>query len=171
MSTDRTTAPSLGKVPEDPAAFVAEAERITNQHDVNALFAVYSDDVVVDLITDGVHERYSGLPHVIQGWRAMTAAMARRRFVVRKSVVSVGDGVVVNSWAGSIDGREGAHGLDIWHFDAAGRVRAHQLYTFLRVRPSTHPLARLQFALARPRTALTLLQEQRRIGVKPQETR
>lgn len=101
---------------------------------------MYADDAVVDLITDGVHERY---------------------------VLAVGDGVVVNSWTGSLDGSDDARGLDIWHFDAAGRVREHQLYTFLSVRPSTHPLARLRFALTSPVTALTFFREQRRFGVKP----
>lgn len=62
----------------DPAAFVAEAERITNARDADAASAVYTDDAVVELITDGVHERYVGLPHITEGWRAMkTGAHSR----------------------------------------------------------------------------------------------
>lgn len=156
-----------GRVPADPAAFVAEAERITNARDAAAASAVYADDAVVELITDGVHERYVGLPYITEGWRAMMSAMGRRNLLVRKAVLAVGDGVVVNTWTGSLAGSADARGLDIWHFDPAGKVRAHQLYTFLSVRPSTHPIARLRFALTSPATALTFFREQRRFGVKP----
>lgn len=167
MKSQQSTVTAIARVPADPAAFVAEAERITNERDVDAAITVYAEDAVVDLITDGVHERYVGRQHVTEGWRAMMSAMGRRNLLVRKSVLAVGAGVVVNSWTGSLDGSDDARGLDVWHFDTAGRVREHQLYTFLSVRPSTHPLARLRFALTSPVTALTFFREQRRYGVKP----
>lgn len=165
MKTQPSTA--AGRVPADPAAFVAEAERITNEHDVDAAIKVYADDAVVELVTDGVLERYVGLSHVTEGWRAIMAALGRRNPQVRKTVLAVSDGVVVNSWTGSLAGSADARGLDIWHFDGDGRVREHKLYTFLSVRPSTHPLARLRFALTHPVAALILFREQRRFGVKP----
>lgn len=167
MKSKPSPVTAIGQVPADPAAFVAEAERITNVRDADAASAVYADDAVLELITDGVHERYVGLPHISEGWRAMMAAMKRRNLLVRKSLLAVGDGVVVNTWTGSLAGSDDARGLDVWHFDPAGKVRAHQLYTFLSVRPSNHPLARLRFALTSPRTALAFFREQRRHGVKP----
>lgn len=165
MKQVRSTA--TPRLPADPAAFVAEAERITNERDVEAAIKAYAEDVVVELVTDGVLERYVGLRHVTQGWGAMMAAIAHRNLLVRKTVLAVSDGVIVNSWTGSLAGSDDARGFDIWRFDSDGRVREHQLYTFLAVRPSKHPIARLRFALTNPVTALTFFREQRRRGVKP----
>lgn len=55
-------------------------------------------------------------------------------------------------------------GIETWRFDADGRIVEHVLFTFLDVRPSTSLVARARIALGGPRTALTLLREQRRVG-------
>lgn len=164
MSRTITTA---GRLPADPVGFVADAERITNERDVNAAVEVYAADVVVELITDGVRERYTGLEHATAGWRALMAAMDRRKLWVRKTLLAASDGMIVNEWVGSHHGSDDARGLDIWHFDAKGRVREHRLYTFLSVRHSADPVARLRMTLTAPVTGLAVLREQRRIGVTP----
>lgn len=101
--------PTRAALPADPAAFVAAAERSTNDRDAAAVAAVFALDADSVMITDGAVER----------------------------------------------------------FDEHGLVREHQLYSYLSVRPSSHPLTRLKLGLAYPRTGPTLLREQRRAGVRP----
>lgn len=77
----------------------------------------------------------------------------------------MGEGLIVNTWRGSGGGT--AQGLEIWRFEAAGQVRQHRISSFLGVRPVAHWIARVKFALGAPRTAVTLLREQRRLRVRP----
>lgn len=44
------------------------------------------------------------------------------------------------------------------------RIVEHALFSFLDVRPSTSLVARARIAIGGPRTALTLLREQRKAG-------
>jgi ketosteroid isomerase-like protein len=154
-------------MPADPAAFVAAAEQITNDRDAAAVAAVFAPDADSVIITDGAEERYHGREHIHRAWQALLSALERRGLYVSKALVTAGDGVIVNTWRGSLNGRTDGCGIEVWHFDADGLVREHELYNYLSVRPARHPLARLKFALAYPRTGLTLLREQRRAGVRP----
>jgi nuclear transport factor 2 (NTF2) superfamily protein len=153
-------------MPADPAAFVAAAEKITNDRDAAAVAAVFAKDADSVMITDGAVERYHGREHIHRAWQALLSGLERHRLFVSKTLVTAGDGVIVNTWRGSLNGRTDARGLEVWHFDEHGLVREHELYSYLSVRPSTHPVARLKLALAYPRTALTLLRAQRRAGVR-----
>ena len=159
--------PPRATMPADPAAFVAAAEQITNDRDAAAVAAVFAPDADSVIITDGAEERFHGREHIHRAWQALLAALERRRLYVSKALVTAGDGVIVNTWRGSLNGRTDARGIEVWHFDADGLVREHQLYNYLSVRPSTSLLARLKLGLAYPRTGLTLLREQRRAGVRP----
>jgi len=163
-SSRATPRPAL---PADPVAFVATAEKITNDRDAAGAAAVYAPLADAEMITDGAVERYHGREHIQRAWQALLTALDQRGLYVSKALVTAGDGVIVNTWRGSLHGRTDARGLEVWHFDADGLVREHQLYSYLSVRPSTHWLARLKFALAYPRTAVTLLREQRRAGARP----
>jgi nuclear transport factor 2 (NTF2) superfamily protein len=155
-----------GTPPDDPAAFVAAAEKVTNERDAAGAAAVYAPDADLEMTTDGAVERYHGRDEIHRAWLAVLAALDRRRLLVSKELVNAGNGVIVNTWGGSLAGRTEARGVEMWRFDAAGLVREHRLYTFLSVRPSRHWLARLKFALAYPRTSVILLREQRRAGVR-----
>jgi ketosteroid isomerase-like protein len=159
--------PTRATLPADPAAFVAAAEQSTNARDAPAVAAVFALDADSVMITDGAVERYHGREHIHRAWQALLAALARRHLFLSKELVTAGDGVIVNNWRGSLNGRTDARGLEVWHFDEHGLVREHQLYSYLSVRPASHPLARLKLGLAYPRTGLTLLREQRRAGVRP----
>jgi hypothetical protein len=156
-----------GKLPDDPSAFVAAAEKVTNDRDAAGAAVVYAPEADLEMTTDGAVERYHGRDEIQRAWRAVLAALERRRLFVSKELVNAGDGVIVNTWRGSLAGRTDARGVEMWRFDAAGLVREHQLYAFLSVRQSRHWLARLKFALVYPRTSVTLLREQRRAGVRP----
>jgi len=161
-----TGASVSGRLPDDPRAFVAAAEKITNERDVEGAAAVYAEDATFEMVTDGVLERYRGRDQIAASWRAVLAALGRRRFSVAKELIAASDGVVVNGWQGSLGGRADGRGIEVWRFDAAGQVREHRLYSYLSVRPATSWPGRLRFALTAPRTAVTLLREQRRAGVR-----
>lgn len=148
-------------VPEDPAAFVAEAERATNERDLEATAALYSDDARLESFTDGAREEYRGPSEIRTGWKAYFAAMEDRDFKLRKKLTAVSDDTIVNDWTGTLGGRTEAHGIETWRFDGEGKVREHEMYTFLNVKPSTSPLARLRLTLDYPLTALAFLRAQR----------
>lgn len=151
-----------GRLPDDPAAFVSAAERITNAHDFAAAVAVYADDVRLEFITDGAFERYDGRAEASVAWQGAMTGLAARDFTLRKSLLTATDGVIVNTWRGTIAGRQTAIGVETWRFDHVGDVREHQLYNYLSVKPATSVSARLRLAFAYPVTALTVLREQRR---------
>lgn len=159
--------PARATMPADPAAFVAAAERMTNDRDAAATAAVFALDADSMIITDGAVERFHGREQIGRAWQALLATLERHRLYVQKELVTAGDGVIVNTWRGSLNGRTDGRGIEVWHFDADGLVREHGLYNYLSVRPARHPLARLKLALAYPRTGFTLLREQRRAGVRP----
>lgn len=46
--------------PTDPAAFVAQAERLTNEGRVEEALAIYAPDAVVDTIVDGARDVQTG---------------------------------------------------------------------------------------------------------------
>jgi nuclear transport factor 2 (NTF2) superfamily protein len=158
--------PSRATLPADPAAFVAAAEQSTNDRDAAAVAAVFALDADSVIVTDGAEERYHGREHIHLAWQALLAGMERRRLHLTKALVTAGDGVIVNTWRGSLNGRTDARGIEVWHFDADGLVREHQLYNYLSVRPSANLVARLKLGLVYPLTGLTLLREQRRVGVR-----
>jgi hypothetical protein len=149
-------------LPADPASFIAEAERITNAWDHVAATALYVDDISLELITDGAIESYQGREEARRAWQGLMSALRKRTFTLDKTLLVAADGVIVNTWHGSLAGRTDARGLELWVFDADGLVRQHRMVSFLNVKPSNHPVARLRLALVAPIAALTILREQRR---------
>ena len=149
-------------VPADPAAFVAEAERITNERDVDGAAAAYAEDARLETITDGAAESYGGREEIRRAWAGYLSAMEARGFVLRKRLVSVGGDTIVNEWEGTLGGRTHARGVEWWRFGDDERVIEHVLLSFLNVRPSSSPLARLRLASLYPATALSFLREQKR---------
>lgn len=77
---------SPGKLPGDPEAFVAAAAKITNERDAAGAVAVYAEDATLEMIVDGVLERYHGREHIAGAWRAVLAALDRRGLVVAKEL-------------------------------------------------------------------------------------
>ncbi len=156
----------VGRLPDDPAAFVAAAERLTNAHDAPGAAAVYAPDARLVLITNGAREEHHGRGAIERAWGVVLGAGERRGFRVRKTVVAVGGDTIVNRWEGEIGERADVHGTESWRFDADARVVEHQALTFLGVRPATSLAARLLVLAAAPRTALALLRAERRASRK-----
>jgi hypothetical protein len=149
-----------GRLPADPARFVRDAERMTNEGDVESTVSIYAEDATLESITDGAHERHHGVAAIRRAWRVYTAALTSRRFRIGKTLIVAADGVIVNEWQGTIAGTTKTRGIERWTFDADGRVIDHVMYTFLAVRPSTSAVQRLRMLLAYPRTAVAFARNQ-----------
>jgi SnoaL-like domain len=149
-------------LPADPAAFVAAAERATNERDLEATVGVYAPGARLEALTDGAWERYDGVEEIRRAWTGYLAAMRARNFWLDKALTSAEGDTIVNNWVGGLGGRTDAQGIEYWRFDGEGRVREHRMYSFLNVKPSKSPLQRLRLTLAYPMTAIAFLREQRK---------
>jgi len=141
-------------LPDDPAAFVAAAEDITNRADPVGAAAVYASDAVLESFTDGAHERYVGKTAVGMAWRSYMSALSSQRFRLTKRLLVAADGVIVNEWSGQIGNARRSAGIEYWIFNNDGEVRRHCMYSSLSVQPSTSWRQRLRMLFAYPRTAL-----------------
>jgi hypothetical protein len=153
-----------GHLPPDSAVFVRDAERMTNEGDVESTMAIYADDATLEAITDGAHERHHGVDAIHRAWRVYMASLTSRRFRIAKTLIVAADGVIVNEWEGTIAGSTKTRGIERWSFDADGKVVDHVMYTFLAVRPSTSAVQRLRMLLAYPRTAAAFARNQAAVG-------
>lgn len=154
--------PARRALPPDPRAFVAAAERATNDRDLAAIMVIYASDPVLETLTDGAHEIHQGRAAVESAWRGYLGAMRAREFALRKDLLSAADGILVNEWHGAFGAGAPARGIETWRFDADGRVEAHALYTYSRVRPSTSLRQRACLLLNDPRLAVAFLIERHR---------
>ena len=147
----------------DPAAFVNEAERMTNERDVDGVRTVFAPDGTMTATIDGLTMTAHGLDAIHEQWDVMCRFMQSRAMYVHKTLVSAGDRVIVNEWTGSLGGTTDARGIEVWELDDAGLVRSHRLYGFLNAGPATgvrpslrmlasYPLSALSFARARLRS-------------------
>lgn len=152
-------------LPDDPAAFVAAAERGINEYDLDATAGVYADDGRLENYVDGAFESWQGGAAIRSAWGAYLDAMRERGFTLRKTLLSASGDTVVNTWTGSLGGRTDAQGIEYWRFDDEGRVREHRMYSLMNVKASTNPLARLRMALAYPLSALAFLRARKRAGL------
>lgn len=65
------------------------------------------------------------------------------------------DDIIVNEWSGGPHGRREGRGIEIWRFNREGKVVDQRLYSYLKVRPTWHPIQVLQLLLVSPGMALT----------------
>ena len=149
-------------LPEDPAAFIAEAERAINERDPAAAASVYAEHGLLESVTDGAQDLHHGAADIRAAWDGYIAAMAARDFKLHKTLTAASGDTIVNEWEGTIGGRTDSRGVEYWRFDGNGRVYEHRMYSHLDVKPLDSPLGRLRMALAQPAAALALLREQRR---------
>jgi hypothetical protein len=147
----------------DPAAFVAEAERITNDRDLAAIPAVYAAGAVFEVISDGVHEIHRGADEILAAWRVYFDVLRRGDFRLRKQLAAADAATICNRWEGTL-GRGRARGIEIWRLDSAGRVEEHHMYTFLDVRPADSLRAQLRALISQPRAAAAFLMARPRRG-------
>lgn len=139
---------------ERAMAFVAEAERMTNERDVDGIREVFAPDGRWTATIDGLLLRAEGIDEIHRGWGTMCRFMAARRMFVTKSLVTADEQTVVNEWTGTVSGRDSARGIEVWQLDPDGKVVDQRLYGFLDARPDTSPVQNLRMLAAHPLTAI-----------------
>jgi hypothetical protein len=139
---------------ERAKAFVAEAERMTNERDVDGIRAVFAPGGRWTSTIDGTVISAQGIDEIHRRWGAMCRFMAVRRMSVNKSLVTADLHTIVNEWIGEVAGRRSARGIEVWQLDEDGRVTDQRLYGFLDARPDADPLQNVRMLIAHPRTAI-----------------
>ena len=135
-------------------AFVAEAERMTNQRDVDGVRGVFSEDAHQLATLDGLLLEARGLDEIHRAWARMCAFMEARRMFVTKTLVTADSTTIVNEWVGEVSGRANARGIEVWKLNEAGLVVDQRLYGFLDARPESSPVQNLRMLVAHPLTAV-----------------
>lgn len=135
-------------------AFVAEAERMTNERDVDGIRAVFAPDGRWSVALDGLVIEATGVDEIHRSWGAMCRFMAARRMYVAKTLVLADERTVVNEWTGEVAGRSRARGIEVWTLDEHRRVVDQRLYGFLDARPAASAVQNLRMLAAHPLTAL-----------------
>lgn len=139
---------------ERAAAFVAEAERMTNERDVDGVRDVFAPDGHQTATLDGLLIEANGVDEVHRAWGTMCAFMEKRRMFVTKTLVAADETTIVNEWVGTIAGKPSARGIEVWELDDAGLVVDQRLYGFLDARPESSPVQNLRMLVAHPLTAV-----------------
>lgn len=162
---------STGTAPADridprtePAAWVANNERITNGALREEWEALYAPDAVLETYTEGVHARTEGIDDIRAAIEVYAGVFTARRLRVSKRLICATEDTVVNAWTGGFDGRTDQRGVEAFHLRADGLVAYHEMYTLLSPRPETSLSGRLRSLLAAPRPMLTLARLARRAG-------
>lgn len=135
-------------------AFVAEAQRMTNQRDVDGIRRVFATNGHQIATLDGLLIEADGIDQIHRAWRTMCAFMEKRRMFVDKSLVAADETTIVNEWVGSVAGKQSARGIEVWKLDAAGLVVEQRLYGFLDPRAELSPVQNLRMLVAHPLTAI-----------------
>jgi hypothetical protein len=138
----------------DAAAFVAEAERMTNERDVDGIREVFATDAHWTTTLDGTVLESHGIDAIHRDWGLLCAVMERRQMFVAKTLVLADERTIVNVWVGTVAGRDSARGIEVWVRDADGRVVDQRLYGFSDARPDTSVVQNLRMLVAHPRTAV-----------------
>jgi ketosteroid isomerase-like protein len=139
---------------ESATAFVAEAERMTNERDVDGIRAVVSEDAHQVATLDGLLIEARGRDEIHRAWGTMCAFMEARRMFVTKTLVTADETTIVNEWTGEVAGRQTARGIEVWKLDGDGLVVEQRLYGFLDARPESSLVQNLRMLVAHPLTAL-----------------
>lgn len=144
-----TTAPT-----REAAAFVAEAERMTNERDVDGIRDVFAATGRWTATLDGLVVAADGIAEIHRSWGVMCAFMERRQMYVAKTLVLADATTIVNEWTGTVRGRGSARGIEVWVRDQDGLVVDQRLYGFTDARPESSPVANARMLAAHPLTAL-----------------
>jgi len=139
---------------DSATAFVAEAERMTNERDVDGVRGVFSHDAHQIATLDGLLIDARGIDEIHKAWGTMCAFMAARRMFVSKTLVAADSNTIVNEWVGEVAGRHSARGIEVWELNDAGLVVEQRLYGFLDARPESSVVQNLRMLVAHPLTAV-----------------
>lgn len=146
MITTARTAPAAHRAIDprrDPAAWVANNERITNEGDLEGWLNLYAPDAVFESITDGASDRVQGIDALRVVTARLVALCKRHRLRVEKRFVAAMGDVIVNAWTGGFNGRDRQFGVEIWTLRESKVIR-HEQYTFLDVRGSASATAKFR---------------------------
>lgn len=146
---------SKRRAPDRPEDFVADAQRITNERDVDAVLDVFAPTATWTTVMDGLVITARGHAEIHARWGLMCRFMQARGLLVEKELVTSDDRTIVNEWTGSLAGRTEARGIEVWRFDDLGRVEEQHLYGFLNTGADTAVLPSLRMLASYPLTALT----------------
>ena len=135
-------------------AFVAEAERMTNDRDVDGVRTVFNADSHQTAVLDGLIIEAYGIDEIHRAWGTMCAFMEMREMYVEKKLVTADKTTIVNEWVGSVAGKKTARGIEVWKLDRSGLVVDQRLYGFLDPRPESSPVQNLRMLVAHPLTAV-----------------
>jgi hypothetical protein len=138
---------------DNAIAFVAEAERMTNERDVDGIRDVFAPDGHQVATLDGLLIEANGIDEIHRAWATMCAFMERRRVSVSKTLVMADATTIVNEWVGTVAGRASARGIEVWQLDEGGLVVDQRLYGFLDARPESSPVQALRMLTSHPLTA------------------
>ena len=139
---------------DSATAFVAEAERMTNERDVDGVFGVFSHDAHQTATLDGLLIDAHGIDEIHKAWGTMCAFMAARKMFVSKTLVTADASTIVNEWVGEVAGKQSARGIEVWELNDAGLVVEQRLYGFLDARPDSSVVQNLRMLVAHPLTAV-----------------
>jgi hypothetical protein len=155
-------------LPEDPVAFVARAEKATNDADVDWAMNLYGPSIRLETYGDGLLQVHEGTDAVR---KAVTTLYGWLRAIdghIQKTFVAASGDALVNQWNGSLfGGRHVGYGAEFWYFDDTGHVVRNVLYQSLDPRPLSHPLTGVRGLLSHPRPALSYLTAHRRARKRP----
>lgn len=150
-------------LPEDPVAFVAQAEKATNDADVDWAMCVYAPSIRLETYGDGLLEVHDGPAAVRKAVATLYGWPEAIDGHVEKTLVAASGDALVNQWKGSLfGGRHICYGAEFWYFDETGHVVRNVLYQSLDPRPLSHPLTGVRGLLSHPRPALSYLTAHRR---------
>jgi len=144
-------------------AFVGEAERMTNERDVDGIRTVFNADSHQTAILDGLIIEANGIDEIHRAWGTMCAFMEKRQMYVEKTLVTADKTTIVNEWVGSVAGKKTARGIEVWKLDGSGLVVDQRLYGFLDPRRESSPVQNLRMLVAHPLTAVAFARVQRRV--------
>lgn len=139
----------------DPAAFAANAERITNAGLIDEWLPLYASDAVAEWIVDGARETHRGIYAISTAATELAHLWRTLGLHVRKTVECADSTTIVLTWTGGFGREHGQFGTEIWTFRDQ-LVTRHQMYAYLDVRPSTSPVAQIRLAATSPRVILAI---------------
>jgi hypothetical protein len=154
-----------GSAPDlDAVAFVAAAERITNEGAIDEALGLFHEDCVAEWVFDGMYERHEGIDAIGKALAATLAVGRDHQMSGRKTLECADGHTIVNTWRGGFGDEDRQFGTEIWTL-RDGLVVHHQMYLYLRLTKRWSPLGVLRqtrVLITSPRIALSQLKHERR---------
>jgi hypothetical protein len=145
-------------LPEDPVAFVAQAEAATNAADVEWAMSIYAPSIKLETFGDGVRQVHEGAEAVRSAVTTLYDWLSASDGHIHKTLVAASGDVLVNEWQGNLfNGRYKTYGAEFWYFDDTGHVVRNVLYQSLDPKPLLHPITGVRGIVGHPRVTLAYL--------------